>query len=833
MEEATIRKANALTTTSESVLFENKSQLIDRFQVDYRQGNPMARSEVLGLEFRQVGPFFAPLWPPGSIRQDYPAGIRVEWKLRDNDANRTVLQTDSADLDVELSTTGSQYKKEIMIPPVDLPGKYFFELTVSLLDSKGVVLHRPVKDLAGNSVVKDLTTEMDIEFFTGCDSPSDTQIVDVVLPEIVTTVRSPGVMGPTKWIDLKFAETKINFTTEAAENETVTCQARSEVSALPVSVLYLGVLPIFNAESVGSALVQLIDGPDQKIRWSNGEGFQAQKFDFFGFGYNLLRPVPRWQTAIEFPLSDVNPSLKYPESSFETILRESEAYIHRYLSKYWFGFLEDVTLFWDPGDTTMRVTDAMGRETGNATTGQLVSDIPNSIYFADGPLVMLFGREGSIYNTKIAAKSRGVFQFSVVNFDGGVVLSPQEFLVGTSENGVTEFTTVFSPASGVPLTTAAKDSQSHENTEYLGNAENEVVTFSRMVDGNYSLASNTGSQTLIAESMAKKTIVSQVGRTSTLIWNTGPAEVQDQLAGALFTGSGDDGSLLVDEQSLLDLSLPSSPLLYGYGVVGFKKNGGGALRLDAASVRRLDTGLVGAVKVLHTEGNQFSLLDTGGWRITSINFANGIASLELKNDETLLSVDTFLTSHNFVNPLDTNNDGDVSPMDVLTVINFLNDPVARKWPIDIRADASKESWRFLDVNGDRFVSPIDALLVINELNNKRRHLEAAAESEPTTSGTDLAQYGTSVIEYAEERVKSTVDDYIARVDVLLQHYNVDDNFVSVDENRNSFDHLDHAILSFRHHTRSPHFDANRPRGLRVNLLVSSERSIVDDLQTDL
>ena len=60
-------------------------------------------------------------------------------------------------------------------------------------------------------------------------------------------------------------------------------------------------------------------------------------------------------------------------------------------------------------------------------------------------------------------------------------------------------------------------------------------------------------------------------------------------------------------------------------------------------------------------------------------------------------------------PLDVNEDGHITPLDALLVINYLNTggPTTFTYAPPTR----------LDVNGDRFVSPIDALMVINHLNN--------------------------------------------------------------------------------------------------------------------
>jgi hypothetical protein len=65
---------------------------------------------------------------------------------------------------------------------------------------------------------------------------------------------------------------------------------------------------------------------------------------------------------------------------------------------------------------------------------------------------------------------------------------------------------------------------------------------------------------------------------------------------------------------------------------------------------------------------------------------------------------------------DTNDDGIVSPIDVLIVINHLNLAAARQQP--------PEYSNLLDANRDRFISPIDVLFVVNYLN-----LQPAGEAE--------------------------------------------------------------------------------------------------------
>ena|GEM_PF-1846826 len=76
---------------------------------------------------------------------------------------------------------------------------------------------------------------------------------------------------------------------------------------------------------------------------------------------------------------------------------------------------------------------------------------------------------------------------------------------------------------------------------------------------------------------------------------------------------------------------------------------------------------------------------------------------------------------NPADPLDVNNDGLVSPIDALLVINDMNRHGARS------LSGSAGGVPYVDVNGDRAVSPIDALLVINAMNEPSRVASSAAQ----------------------------------------------------------------------------------------------------------
>ncbi len=69
--------------------------------------------------------------------------------------------------------------------------------------------------------------------------------------------------------------------------------------------------------------------------------------------------------------------------------------------------------------------------------------------------------------------------------------------------------------------------------------------------------------------------------------------------------------------------------------------------------------------------------------------------------------------HNTDDPLDTNDNGSISPVDALIVINYLNSGAPREI-----TGGSSPTFGFLDTSKDNVVSPLDALLVINVLNRR-------------------------------------------------------------------------------------------------------------------
>jgi len=103
----------------------------------------------------------------------------------------------------------------------------------------------------------------------------------------------------------------------------------------------------------------------------------------------------------------------------------------------------------------------------------------------------------------------------------------------------------------------------------------------------------------------------------------------------------------------------------------------------------------------------------------------------------------------FKNPreaVDVNDDGHITPVDALLIINQLNGVGAHQLGVQLAASAAGP---YIDTNGDGYLTPVDALLVINRLN-----ANAAAGSSSSSSLRTAAE----TIESPSRAVVSTTDE---------------------------------------------------------------------------
>jgi hypothetical protein len=127
----------------------------------------------------------------------------------------------------------------------------------------------------------------------------------------------------------------------------------------------------------------------------------------------------------------------------------------------------------------------------------------------------------------------------------------------------------------------------------------------------------------------------------------------------------------------------------------------------------------------------------------SASFVGLVAGLA---EITIVDVD-FWTWTNPRNPLDTDDDNSVSPLDVLSLINDLNSNGSRRLtPPHIKPKV------FLDPDSDGFVSPLDVLVIVNHLN--RVSARGEGERVPEVSG----------VGQANPVIVANVDQYFSNLD---------------------------------------------------------------------
>jgi hypothetical protein len=119
---------------------------------------------------------------------------------------------------------------------------------------------------------------------------------------------------------------------------------------------------------------------------------------------------------------------------------------------------------------------------------------------------------------------------------------------------------------------------------------------------------------------------------------------------------------------------------------------------------------------------------------------------------------------NLTNPYDVNNDGSVSPIDVLILVNSMNTGSKGLLPPGGSGGASGEggsSKYFLDVNNDNYLSPLDALMVINHLNSSGAgNGEGEGEGAAPTVTVGSSKLQTQVVDVPFARKKSNNADSV-------------------------------------------------------------------------
>lgn len=153
---------------------------------------------------------------------------------------------------------------------------------------------------------------------------------------------------------------------------------------------------------------------------------------------------------------------------------------------------------------------------------------------------------------------------------------------------------------------------------------------------------------------------------------------------------------------------------------------------------------------------------------------------------------------NLTNAYDVNNDGYVSPIDVLILVNSMNTGSGGLLSSPTTGGASGESGSgryFLDVNRDNYLSPLDALAVINYLNNRSNVAGGEGEAAPSvTSNSTPLKTELVDVPFTKKRTSTPFDSSVygplpssSDFDKVLA---VNDDLSAESENGDELDFLD-------------------------------------------
>jgi hypothetical protein len=114
---------------------------------------------------------------------------------------------------------------------------------------------------------------------------------------------------------------------------------------------------------------------------------------------------------------------------------------------------------------------------------------------------------------------------------------------------------------------------------------------------------------------------------------------------------------------------------------------------------------------------------------------------------------------NPVEPRDVNGDGEVTPLDALILINYLNSfgpgPLG-----NFPRGGSGEGPVWVDVNGDGIVSPLDILLIINWLNRHRLIIQTSGRAEGEASGSQVFGGSASLVVRPVSKLASNINSQL-------------------------------------------------------------------------
>lgn len=221
-----------------------------------------------------------------------------------------------------------------------------------------------------------------------------------------------------------------------------------------------------------------------------------------------------------------------------------------------------------------------------------------------------------------------------------------------------------------------------------------------------------------------------------------PIDLDQRLGTVSIDGATQRNTLVVTGDGVLDLTQDDDSY-QNLRVLDLSDAASQRILIDSASLQRLSP-IAGVLEVTLADGDRLDLRDRSGWQLINDDPANPTSQTAVSPDGNLeiqATVDAVWT--NFVQPADVDNNGEVTPLDALRVIN----EIRRRRLLDGNtntlispADSVLEERIYPDLDGSGTMTPLDALTVINTI---RRNRSAASASGESSAGS-FASGGLSV-----------------------------------------------------------------------------------------
>ncbi len=121
--------------------------------------------------------------------------------------------------------------------------------------------------------------------------------------------------------------------------------------------------------------------------------------------------------------------------------------------------------------------------------------------------------------------------------------------------------------------------------------------------------------------------------------------------------------------------------------------------------------------------------------------------------------------HNPDNPEDVNGDGEVTPLDVLLLINRINAGGGGELPHPSHGNGEPPIETFPDVNGDNQLTPVDVLMIVNYLNSQRGEGEGSTHSSLVAGSSPIGPYPPA---FSNDFQVEDEEDYQRRIQAELE-----------------------------------------------------------------